>query len=60
MFNEEQNKRIILIERAVSIEDKTVIFRPFELSLYNNMGASSMLEIDFSTRSEDDKDYNKG
>ena len=59
-FNEEQNKRIILVENAVSIENKKIIFRPFDLSIYNNMGSSSILEIDFSKRNKNDPDYNRG
>ena len=59
-FNEDQNNRIILVENAVSIDNKTVKFQPFDLSIYNNMGASSMLEIDFSMRNENDPDYNRG
>lgn len=59
-FNEDENNRIILVENAVSIDNKKVLFRPFDLSIYNNMGASSMLEIDFSMRNKSDPDYNKG
>jgi FkbM family methyltransferase len=59
-FSDEQNSRIILVEKAVSLYNKRVIFRPFDLSIYNNMGASSMLEIDFSLRKKTDPDYNRG
>ena len=59
-FSKDENKRIILIENAVSIDNNKVLFRPFDLSIYNNMGSSSMLEIDFSMRNKDDPDYNKG
>jgi len=59
-FNKDENERIILIENAVSIDNNKVLFRPFDLSIYNNMGSSSMLEIDFSMRNKDDPDYNKG
>ena len=59
-FNEDENKRIILIENAVSTDNNKVLFKPFDLSIYNNMGASSMLEIDFSMRNKNDPDYNKG
>lgn len=59
-FNEDENKRIILIENAVSIDNKKILFRPFDLSIYNNMGSSSILEIDFSMRNKNDPDYNKG
>ena len=33
---------------------------PFDLSIYNNMGSSSILEIDFSIRNKNDQDYNRG
>ena len=59
-FNEDQNNRIILVENAVSIDNKKTTFLPFDLSIYNNMGASSMLEIDFSMRSKEDPDYGIG
>jgi FkbM family methyltransferase len=59
-FNEDENNRTILVENAVSIDNKKVLFRPFDLSIYDNMGASSMLEIDFSIRNINDPDYNRG
>lgn len=59
-FNEDQNNRIILVENAISIDNKKIKFRPFDLSIYNNMGASSILEIDFTKRNKNDPDYNRG
>ena len=59
-FNKDENDRIILVDKAVSIDNGKILFRPFDLSIYNNMGASSILEIDFSMRNKDDPDYNKG
>jgi len=59
-FNKDENNRIILIDKAVSIDDKKILFRPFDLSIYNNMGSSSILEIDFSKRNKNDSDYNRG
>ena len=59
-FNEDEKNRITLIEKAVSIDNKKITFRPFDLSIYNNMGSSSILEIDFSLRNKDDPDYNIG
>jgi len=58
--NLEENKknRLFLVDKAVSIENGNVYFYPFDLKKYNNMGASSMLKIDFSTRNKDDPDYN--
>ena len=60
LFKLEKDKqnRIFLINKAVSLNDGIVSFYPFDLKKYNNMGASSMLKIDFSTRSKNDPDYN--
>ena len=57
-LEEDIKKRIFLIDKAVSIINGDVLFYPFDLQKYDNMGASSMLKIDFSTRSQDDPDYN--
>ena len=54
-------KSIKLIEKAIFIENKETVFKAFDLSKYNNMGASSLLKIDFSTsRQSSDLDYNRG
>jgi FkbM family methyltransferase len=53
-----KRKRLFLINKAVSLNDGPVTFYPFDLQKYNNMGASSMLKIDFSMRNKDDIDYN--
>jgi FkbM family methyltransferase len=58
-LEEEKKKRLVLIDKAVSINNGDVIFYPFDLEKYNNMGASSMLRIDFSLRDIKDHDYNK-
>ena len=52
-------QQLVLIDNAVSITNGPVSFYPFDLTKYNNMGASSMLQIDFSLRNIDDPDYNK-
>ena len=57
--NHNNNKNIFLIESAVSINDGFETFYPFDLSKYNNMGASSMLKIDFTKRNINDPDYNR-
>jgi FkbM family methyltransferase len=57
-LSESQKSRLCLIEKAVCLEDGKIKFYPFDLEKYNNMGASSLLEIDFSTRNKDDPDYN--
>jgi len=54
----EYKKKINLIDKAVSIVDGYVNFYPIDLSQYNNMGASSLLKIDFSSRDKNDPDYN--
>lgn len=51
--------RLHLIDKAVSLTDGMVTFYPFDLELYDNMGASSMLQIDFSKRLPTDHDYNR-
>jgi hypothetical protein len=55
-LDEDTKKRLFLIDKAVSLTDGDVIFYPFDLSKYNNMGASSMLKIDFSLRNKEDDD----
>ncbi len=57
-LEEYKKKKIILIDKAVSIIDGDVSFYKFDLQKYNNMGASSMLKIDFSLRDKSDPDYN--
>ena len=51
-------RNITLIDKAVSLTNGEVTFYPFNLDKYNNMGASSMLKIDFSIRNKNDLDYN--
>lgn len=53
-------ERIHLIDKAVSISNSKVTFFPFDLNKYNNMGSSSMYEIDFTKRDKYDPDYNRG
>jgi len=53
------NENITLVEKAVSQIDGFITFYPFDLNKYDNMGASSMFEIDFSNRSIYDGDYGK-
>lgn len=57
-LDEDKKKRLFLIDKAVSINNGDVTFYPFDLQQYNNMGASSMLKIDFSIRDINDPDYN--
>ena len=60
LYKTQKKEKIILIEKAVSINNGKITFRPFDLSKYDNMGASSIFEIDFSNRSKNDGDYNRG
>lgn len=52
------NNNIRLIRKAVSLIDGPVSFYPFDITKYDNMGASSMFKIDFKNRDKDDPDYN--
>jgi len=58
-MNENNKKKIMLVEKAVSLSTEKITFYPFDLNKYDNMGASSMFEIDFSNRHPNDPDYNK-
>jgi FkbM family methyltransferase len=51
------NDHIVLVKKAVSIIDGPVSFYPFDLAKYDNMGASSLLKINFENREEGDPDY---
>ena len=52
--------KINLVEKAVHEENKIVNFRPFNRQTYDNIGASSLFEIDFITnRPKCDVDYGK-
>jgi FkbM family methyltransferase len=58
-LKEDKKKKLFLIDKAVSLQNGDVTFYPFDLQKYNNMGASSMLKIDFSLRNTNDPDYNR-
>ncbi len=51
--------KLFLIKKAVCISNGEVTFYPFDLEKYDNMGASSLLKIDFSSRGNNDEDFNK-
>jgi len=57
-LSEQTKTRVHLVEKAVSLEDGKQTFFSFDLSKYDNMGASSLLKIDFSKRDRRDPDYN--
>lgn len=56
-LNSIQQQKIIFIDKAISITDSDILFYKFDLSKYNNLGASSMFKIDFSNRDVNDPDY---
>ena len=58
-LSDEKRNKIVFVEKAVSTTDGIVTFYPFDLTKYDNMGASSMLKIDFSMRDKNDYDYNR-
>jgi len=47
---ENKKDRIKLVEKAVYTTDSKVKFYPFDITKYNNIGASSIYKIDFSNR----------
>ncbi len=51
--------RVRLVPKAVSNVDGPLTFHSFDLEKYDNIGASSLFEIDFSNRSMNDPDRNK-
>jgi FkbM family methyltransferase len=48
--------RVHLIEKAIHTENSEVVFYPFDVNKYNNIGASSMFKIDFSGRPPHEED----
>lgn len=51
------NGRVHLVSTAIATEDGPTSFFAFDLEKYDNMGASSMLRIDFSLRAPTDPDF---
>jgi len=60
LVDEQTRSRINLIEKAVHIENSKVKFYPFDVTKYNNIGASSMYKIDFSGRPPHEEDLSWG
>jgi FkbM family methyltransferase len=58
-MSDKEKQNIKLIEKAISLENNTVTFYPFDINKYNAPGSSSLLKIDFSMRNKDDPDYNR-
>ena len=54
-----ENENIHLIRKAVSLIDGPVSFYSFDITKYDNMGASSMFKIDFDNRDINDPDYKR-
>ena len=59
-FKEDERKKIVLIEKAVSIVNDKLTFKAIDSSIYKNIGCSSLLQLDFSRRNDNDADYNRG
>lgn len=57
-IDEYTKSQVILVKKAVCESDGPTSFFPFDLSKYDNMGSSSMLQIDFSRRMLEDPDHN--
>lgn len=58
-LDENIKERIFLIDKAVSITNGDIKFYPVDIEKYDNIGASSILKIDFSCRNINDPDYNR-
>ena len=56
----EKNDKVIFIENAITETNGIVSFFPFDTTIYDNPGASSMLKIDFTKRDPIDPDYMRG
>jgi FkbM family methyltransferase len=59
-FDKSTQDKIMLIEKAVTLEDKPYTFFAIDTEKYGNIGASSLFELDFSNRSAADPDRNRG
>jgi FkbM family methyltransferase len=59
VFDPSISSRITIVPHAVCVSDDIVPFFPFDPTQYNNIGASSMLKIDFNRRSSDDPDFGR-
>lgn len=56
-MNDKEKQNIILVDKAVSLTNGSITFYPFDRTKYDNIGASSLLKIDFRTRNKDDPSY---
>jgi len=60
MIRNNLDDRVKFIRSAVSESNEPVKFYPYNLTLYNNRGAGSLLLVDFVTnRNKGDRDYNR-
>ncbi len=57
-FDKPIQEKIVLVQKAVTLEDKPHTFFAIDTEKYGNIGASSLLELDFSNRSASDPDRN--
>jgi FkbM family methyltransferase len=52
--------RVLLVKKAALDKNGPVVFRPFDIEKYDNIGASSLFEINFTTnRLPSDPDYGR-
>jgi FkbM family methyltransferase len=58
-FDTSIQEKIVLVEKAVTLEDKAYTFFSIDAEKYTNIGASSLLELDFSNRHASDPDANR-
>lgn len=58
-FTPTEKEKVRLIEKAVSSENGYVEFYAIDMEKYNNIGASSLLPLDFSKLPEDNIDYKR-
>lgn len=57
-FETSIQEKIVLVEKAVALEDKPQKFFAIDTEKYVNIGASSFFELDFSNRHPSDPDVN--
>lgn len=59
ILNDDFKKRLLLIRKAVSITDGNINFYPFDPTKDTNLGASSLLKIDYSLLAPWENEYNR-
>jgi FkbM family methyltransferase len=59
MLNNNLDPRVTVQKSAISTKDGFLSFWPYNTSLYNNPGASSIYLTDFASRGKGDRDFNR-